>query len=635
MAIKTRTGADGPHVATALVVFQCLIIVVMTAVAKYHPYADAKDNRNSALSHQGGFQLGLDERELYKFYIMFQDVHVMIFAGFGFLMSFLKRYGYSSTGFTLLLGALMVQWGILCHGFFRLDPLDHKIPISIESLLSADVATAAILISMGAVLGKTTPLQLLIMGFIEMIVFTANEYLGIEVFKLTCGLTPWSWLPAIPVRGRTGTRQDVFSLQAVDAGGSMYVHVFGAYFGLAVSLTLGHGKVIAKSEGEDSNEGSSYTSDIFAMIALEVTLDSRISKGEMVWTCNEDGKGNHLKDSDGELKYVEIRTKERKEYMGGADNSEYVNERRSTVEGDGGILLDLPGHTLDIVHGNDDDYDECVHIQNSTLAGGVAVGTVCDLMIHPFGAVLIGMLAGVVSVLGYRFLQPYLLSLIHLHDTCGVNNLHGIPGVMSGVMGAVVAGLATEKDYNYSLYQQFPARMPPANSSDYWEYAAHLGGDVHPGVGRSASGQAGYQLLALSVTFLVAWVSGALTGAVMRSSTVQGGVTLQLFSDGPFWHLGEDERVLTLAPIFRVSESRATRTSGGEDIFSTRVHSPASTSASVDQSRRHVLNAALALVSASHGDMFSTRIHSPASTSASVDQSRRHVLNADTLSCQH
>nr|CAD7417459.1 unnamed protein product [Timema poppensis] len=69
MAIKTRTGADGPHVATALVVFQCLIIVVMTAVARYHPYADAKDNRNSALSHQGGFQLGLDERELYKFYI--------------------------------------------------------------------------------------------------------------------------------------------------------------------------------------------------------------------------------------------------------------------------------------------------------------------------------------------------------------------------------------------------------------------------------------------------------------------------------------------------------------------------------------------------------------------------------------
>nr|CAD7600189.1 unnamed protein product [Timema genevievae] len=490
MAIKARTGADGPHVAAALVVFQCLIIVVMTAVVKYHPYADAKDNRNSALSHQGGFQLGLDERELYKFYIMFQDVHVMIFAGFGFLMSFLKRYGYSSTGFTLLLGALMVQWGILCHGFFRLDPLDHKIPISIER------------------------------------------------------------------SNRDPTR--CVLLQAVDAGGSMYVHVFGAYFGLAVSLALGHGKVIAKSEGEDSNEGSSYTSDIFAMIGelrsgFHTLLDTTAFNAGL---------------STGDDKHRAV-----------------INTYLSLAS-----CCVMAFATSAVV--NKDNKFDMVHIQNSTLAGGVAVGTVCDLMIQPFGAVLIGMLAGVVSVLGYRFLQPYLLSLVHLHDTCGVNNLHGIPGVMSGVMGAVVAGLATEKDYNYSLYQQFPARMPPANSSDYWEYAAHLGGDVEPGVGRSASGQAGYQLLALCVTFLVAWVSGALTGAVMISSTVQGGGTLQLFSDDPFWHLGEDERVLTLAPIFRVSESRTTRTSGGgEDMFSTRVLSLASISASVDQSWGHVLNA--------------------------------------------
>lgn len=28
----------------------------------------------------------------------FQDIHVMIFIGFGFLMTFLKRYGYSAVG---------------------------------------------------------------------------------------------------------------------------------------------------------------------------------------------------------------------------------------------------------------------------------------------------------------------------------------------------------------------------------------------------------------------------------------------------------------------------------------------------------------------------------------------------------
>ena len=45
-----------------------------------------------------------------------------------------------------------------------------------------------------------------------------------------------------------------------------------------------------------------------------------------------------------------------------------------------------------------------VHIQNSTLAGGVAIGTSADLMTQPFGALLVGTIAGVVSVLGYYYL---------------------------------------------------------------------------------------------------------------------------------------------------------------------------------------------------------------------------------------
>lgn len=46
-----------------------------------------------------------------------------------------------------------------------------------------------------------------------------------------------------------------------------------------------------------------------------------------------------------------------------------------------------------------------VHVQNSTLAGGVAVGSVCNLLIGPHGAVLIGIVAGTISVLGYRYLS--------------------------------------------------------------------------------------------------------------------------------------------------------------------------------------------------------------------------------------
>lgn len=43
-------------------------------------------------------------------------------------------------------------------------------------------------------------------------------------------------------------------------------------------------------------------------------------------------------------------------------------------------------------------------MQNSTIAGGVAIGTTADMMIGPWGAGLIGMVAGTISVLGYKYL---------------------------------------------------------------------------------------------------------------------------------------------------------------------------------------------------------------------------------------
>jgi len=55
----------------------------------------------------------------------FQDIQVMIFIGFGFLMTFLRKYGYSATGFTLFMAALVVQWAVLMKGFLHME--DGKI----------------------------------------------------------------------------------------------------------------------------------------------------------------------------------------------------------------------------------------------------------------------------------------------------------------------------------------------------------------------------------------------------------------------------------------------------------------------------------------------------------------------------
>ena len=45
------------------------------------------------------------------------------------------------------------------------------------------------------------------------------------------------------------------------------------------------------------------------------------------------------------------------------------------------------------------------HLQNATLAGGVAVGASADMMLTPGGAVLVGALAGLLSTLGFHYVQ--------------------------------------------------------------------------------------------------------------------------------------------------------------------------------------------------------------------------------------
>ena len=79
----------------------------------------------------------------------------MIFVGFGFLMSFLKRYGFSAISVNLLLSAFSFQWIVLLRGFLSSEFITKGFfTVSISDLMTADVTVLAILISMGALLGQ-------------------------------------------------------------------------------------------------------------------------------------------------------------------------------------------------------------------------------------------------------------------------------------------------------------------------------------------------------------------------------------------------------------------------------------------------------------------------------------------------
>jgi ammonium transporter Rh len=102
---------------------------------------------------------------------------------------------------------------------------------------------------------------------------------------------------------------------------------------------------------------------------------------------------------------------------------------------------------------------EVMDIQNATLAGGVAIGASANLYTTPWGAMFVGLVSGSVSTLGYARLLPYLLEKINLYDTCGVHNLHGMPGIIGGVASAIFAGLATTSNCAFGPWCVCPADL--------------------------------------------------------------------------------------------------------------------------------------------------------------------------------
>lgn len=418
------------------ITLEILIIILYGIFVTYDDGADSRHILKNTTTTE----------KLYKLYPSFQDVHVMIFVGFGFLMTFLKKYGFSSVGLNLLIAAFGLQWGMLMQGWLH-NYKDGQIKVNIFTLINADFSAAAVLISFGAVLGKTSPVQLLIMTLLEITIFAFNEYLVTGI------------------------------LMAKDVGASMTIHAFGAYFGLVVARVLHRPNLQECQE----NEGSVYHSDLFAMIGTV-----------FLWMFWPSFNSAIVESPDGQYRAV--------------INTYYSLAACVLAVYALSCLLDKNGK-LDMVH-----------IQNATLAGGVAAGTSADMMIFPYGSLVIGFIAGIVSTIGFKYLTPLLASKAKLHDTCGVHNLHGLPGIIGGLAGIVGAGMASDALYGNGLYETFPERRQ-----------------------RTAMVQAGYQAAGLGTSLAIAIIGGLITGFILRIPVWGQPPDQNCFDDQIYWEVPDSE----------------------------------------------------------------------------------------------
>ena len=400
------------------------------------------------------------DHEMNIAYAMFQDVHVMIFIGFGFLYTLLRKYAWSGVSYNYIIAVAVVQFSILTDGFWRnaaLVPSGTRWPpiqLDLLALINADFVAGTVLISFGAVIGRVSATQMLVMAVIETIFATANVGVALKL-----GIS--------------------------DPGGSMLIHIFGAAFGLSLAAVVGD-KALAIKDGE-SKLGTTRVQGTFAMI------------GTLFLFCFWPSFNAAT-------------------LLGSAQERAVINTTLAICAS----ALTSFALSRSIHSGLHFDME---HVQNATLAGGVAMGAACNMISNPAGALITGCVAGVVSTYGFSFFSPWLKSAgmtrklpFGITDTCGILNLHFLPGVIGAIASAIAAGgIETPPWTQESIVAEFPLRS-----------------------NKTAIQAGGYQFAFLIITLIISIGSGVMTGYIIKLPFAEPMIS-DFYEDAGAWNVPFDD----------------------------------------------------------------------------------------------
>jgi len=203
------------------------------------------------------------------------------------------------------------------------------------------------MITFGALLGKITFAQLFLLSTLEVIFYSLNQVVITQI------------------------------LGAVDIGGSMSIHMFGAYFGLTSTFFFKSRRAI-KDEYEQ-NRGN-YNSQTIAMIGTIFLFMFFPSFNAAL-------------------------------AVGTAQQRAIINTWLSIT---GSAIMSV--FICRLMKGRLD----MEIILRSTIAGGVILGGSCNLIFNGGFAMLTGCLAGIASSLGQIRLDEFMMKNVKIHDTCGV-----------------------------------------------------------------------------------------------------------------------------------------------------------------------------------------------------------------------
>ncbi|KRX11101.1 Ammonium transporter AmtB-like domain [Pseudocohnilembus persalinus] len=262
-----------------------------------------------------------------------------------------------------------------------------------------------------------------------------------------------------------------YALEISDAGGSVLIHLFGACFGLGVAKAINRANWDLQ---ETQNKIKKYS----VLYSLMGTL--------FLFTYFPSFNGLMA------LQYGYV-----------AQQQAYFNTMLSLL---GAVIMAFLASSF-LNKGKFVMED----VINSSLAGGAIIGTGGPICEEPYAAIIVGNVAGLLCVIGTKYIPDFLNKKLKAHDSCNTFNSHLIPGFLGGFIGIIFI-----KAYETGFQRVFGA----LSSVGYVAY-----GDREDKI----KDQVAY----IFITLGIALVSGYFVGLILRIQVIFQGPTKKedLFAD--------------------------------------------------------------------------------------------------------
>ncbi len=306
------------------------------------------------------------------FFPYYQDLHILVFMGFALLLTSFHKFRTSAIVQCFWVCALSVQfyflWRVFWTEIFEADKFQAKnFNIDPMVLIKSDFCALSMIIAISATMGKANDFQALGITILGVGLYALNEVICLSKV----------------------------ATNAVDFGGSMIVHTFGAFYGIGVTLLL------------------RYNNKSLSKPVLPNSFEHQITSliGTIFIWCYWPSYNSSLVVSETTTFKGILNT-----YFALIASVVFAFATSKLVIGSGKFSM--------------------YHVFHASLSGGVIMAASAVFVKDGYASYLVGSLIGILSTLYIHFVLPKLQAAGMLAIAPQLS-LHAIPGLLGGFLSAI------------------------------------------------------------------------------------------------------------------------------------------------------------------------------------------------------